>query len=82
VLIVTDIYAAGEDKIPGAEGRLLAEAIRAHGHRDAHFVADLDSIAETLPGELREGDLVLTLGAGNISSLGPRLLEALQADRS
>jgi UDP-N-acetylmuramate--alanine ligase len=82
VLIVTDIYAAGEDKIPGAEGRLLAEAIRAHGHRDAHFVADLDSIAETLPGDLREGDLVLTLGAGNISSLGPRLLEALQADRS
>ena len=41
VLIVTEIYAAGEEKIPGAEGHLLAEAIRAHGHRNAHFVADL-----------------------------------------
>ena len=77
VLIVSEIYAAGEDKIPGVEGRLLAEAIRAHGHRNAHFVADLDSIAQTLPGDLREGDLVLTLGAGSISTLGPKLLAAL-----
>ncbi len=80
VLIVTEIYAAGEDKIPGAEGRLLAEAIRAHGHRNAQFVADLDSIAKTLPSELRSGDLVLTLGAGSISSLGPLLLEGLEGD--
>ena len=78
VLIVTEIYAAGEEKIPGAESRLLAEAIRAHGHRDVHFVANLDSIAETLPGQLREGDLVLTLGAGSINSLGPKLLLGLE----
>ena len=78
VLIISEIYAAGEDKIPGAEGSLLAEAIRAHGHRNTHFVADLDTIAETLPRDLREGDLVLTLGAGSISSLGPKLLEQLE----
>ena len=46
---------------------------------NAHFVADLDTIAKTLPGDLRDGDLVLTLGAGSISSLGPLLLEQLEA---
>jgi UDP-N-acetylmuramate--alanine ligase len=76
-LIVTSIYAAGEDKIPGVESASLVEAVRAHGHRDARFVAELDGVLEALPRELEAGDLVVTLGAGNVSGLGPRLLEAL-----
>jgi len=78
VLIVSAIYAAGEDKIPGVEAAPLVEAICAHGHHNARFVADLDEVLDTLAGELRPGDLVLTLGAGSISTLGTRLIERLE----
>ena len=57
----------------------LAEAIRSHGHRDVRYVPEFDEIVETLPDELRPGDLLLVLGAGNVSSLGPRVLAALEA---
>lgn len=81
VLIVTEIYPAGEPKLPGIEAQLLVEAIRSHGHRDAHFIGDFEGVAENLPTRLREGDLVLTLGAGNISALGPLLLERLEEEQ-
>jgi UDP-N-acetylmuramate--alanine ligase len=77
VLVVTGIYSAGEDPIPGIDARSLADAIRAHGPGDVRFVAELDDVVASLPASLREGDLVLTLGAGSVSSLGPRLLDAL-----
>jgi UDP-N-acetylmuramate--alanine ligase len=82
VLILTEIYAAGESKIPGVEAVRLAEALRAHGHRDVHFVADLDDVVERLAELAQPGDLVVTLGAGSISSLGARLLERLREGRA
>jgi UDP-N-acetylmuramate--alanine ligase len=81
VLIVTEIYAAGEDKIPGVEAAELASAIRAHGHREVHFVPDLDDVLERLEALARPGDLVLTLGAGSISSLSDRLVARLREGR-
>ena len=57
----------------------IADAIRAHGHRNVRFIATLDEVASSLPAQLHKGDLVLTLGAGDVCSLGPRLLDALQA---
>ncbi len=78
VLVLTEVYAAGEAKIPGAESGGLAEAIRAHGHRDVHFVADLDAVPEQVASLARAGDMVLTLGAGNISTCGARILAALE----
>ena len=67
-LIVTGIYAAGEEKIPGVESAALVEAIRARGHRGVELVADLEQVPEVLVPELREGDLVITLGAGQRDS--------------
>jgi UDP-N-acetylmuramate--alanine ligase len=81
VLIVSEVYAAGEEKIPGVEAAPLVEAIRAHGHRDARFVADLDDVLDTLVDEIQPGDLVLTLGAGSISTLGTRMIERLEETR-
>jgi UDP-N-acetylmuramate--alanine ligase len=78
VLFVTEVYAAGEDKLPGIEVTDLVDAIRAHGHRDARFVPDLEELALAVAREARPGDLVITLGAGNISSLGPRILDLLR----
>ncbi len=76
-VVVTEVYAAGEEKIPGAEGGPLAEAIRAHGHRDVRFVADLAAVPEALAGGLEAGDLVVTLGAGNVRQAGEALLARL-----
>ncbi len=78
VLVTTELYAAGEDKIPGFDGQALADAIRAHGHRDVRFIGELDEVVAALPARLETGDLVITLGAGSVSSLGPRILAALE----
>jgi len=80
LLVMTEIYAAGEDKIPGIESAPLVEAICDHGHRSAHFVGDLEAVVERLLPELKAGDLVLTLGAGNISALGEQLIRRLRGE--
>ena len=80
IVFVTEIYAANEDKIPGIESAPLVEAIRAHGHRDIHFVADLDDVLDRLATTIRPGDLVMTLGAGSISTLGRRLADRLHEE--
>jgi UDP-N-acetylmuramate--alanine ligase len=81
VVIISEIYAAGDSPIPGVSGRVLAEKIVGQGHDDVRFVADLEQIRTELPGNLEPGDLVLTLGAGDIAKLGGQILERL-ADES
>src|SRR5262249_22659395 len=71
VLVVIDIYAAGEKPIPGVSAEDLADAIRAHGHRDVTYVsAGRARAVEHLVGVTRPGDLVLTLGAGDVGQIG------------
>ncbi len=82
VLWITEIYAAGEDKIAGIDGAALADAIRAHGQRDVRFAPDPSAIPGELAATLAPGDLVITLGAGSISALGPLLLAALEGRSS
>ncbi|MDY7228672.1 UDP-N-acetylmuramate--L-alanine ligase [Hyalangium rubrum] len=77
VLFVTSVYAAGEERIPGATGDALAEAIRAHGHRDVTYVEKRVDVPAAVAPRLREGDIVLTLGAGDITQVGPDLLTLL-----
>lgn len=78
VLFLTDVYAAGEKPIEGADGRRLADAIRAHGHRDVTFVDDREQLAEAIGARARGGDVVITLGAGDITKTGPEVLEVLR----
>jgi UDP-N-acetylmuramate--alanine ligase len=79
-VLISEIYAASESPIAGIDAASLASAINASGHPDARFGGSLATLAETLPGELSSGDLVLTLGAGDIAGLGSRLLENLGRD--
>jgi len=80
VLVVLDIYAAGEKPIPGVSAEELAGAIRAHGHRDVTYVGGGRARAvEHLINITRPGDLVLTLGAGDVGQIGPDLLLRLEA---
>ncbi len=81
VLIVLDIYPAGEPPIPGVTAEDLAEGIRAHGHRNVTYLgSDRTRVLEHLAGITRPGDLVLTLGAGDVGQLGPELLKRIDAD--
>jgi len=79
VLLVTEIYAAGEPAIPGVSGRRIAEGVARHGHRDVTFVPDKGELAAAVLPRLMAGDLVLTLGAGDIVRVGEEILERLQA---
>jgi UDP-N-acetylmuramate--alanine ligase len=76
-LIVTEIYAAGEAKIPGADGRALCRAIRARGQSDPVFVPDVLKLAAHLKGVLKPNDVLLTLGAGNIGAVAAGLAQEL-----
>jgi UDP-N-acetylmuramate--alanine ligase len=78
VLLVTDVYAAGEAPIAGADSESLANAIRAHGHRDVTYIKERGDLAAELVKRVREGDVVITLGAGSITRTGPELLQALE----
>jgi UDP-N-acetylmuramate--alanine ligase len=81
ILFVLDIYAAGEAPIPGVDAADLAEAIRMHGHRHVAYVGhDRAGVLDRLVEVVRPGDLVLTLGAGDVGQLGPELLRRLEAD--
>src|SRR5512136_2433027 len=82
LLVVTDIYAASEQPIEGVTAEALAEAIRRHGQKDVTFIADREAIPEYLAGIARSGDILMTLGAGNIWQTGEALLEKLQGVRS
>ena len=81
VLIVMDIYPAGEAPIPGVHARDLADGIAAHGHREVLYLgSDRAAIIDYLCESTRAGDLVLTLGAGDVGQLGGELLQRLGDD--
>jgi len=76
-VLVTDVYPAGEAPIPGVTAELIVGAARSHGHRNVVYAGDL-ARAEALLRELvRPHDLVLTLGAGDVSRLGDRIVKSL-----
>ena len=74
VLILTDIYAASEEPIPGITAESLARAIAERGHRSVAWAGDLAAATERLSAEARGGDVVLTLGAGSVWTAGDELL--------
>jgi UDP-N-acetylmuramate--alanine ligase len=78
VVVVTDVYPAGENPVPGVTGKLLADAVAAaEPGIPVHYVARRDEIAAAVAGLLRPGDLCLTLGAGDLTGLPDELLEEL-----
>jgi len=79
VVLLTDIYAASEDPIEGVSSSALADAIREHGHRDVTFRPSKEALLEALQARVRPGDLVVTLGAGDIWKVGQGLLDSLSS---
>jgi UDP-N-acetylmuramate--alanine ligase len=73
-VFVTDIYAAGEEPLTGIGGACIAAAIRRHGHKGVHFTGSLDDTLRALRRIVSVGDLVITLGAGNVWRVGTELI--------
>jgi UDP-N-acetylmuramate--alanine ligase len=76
IVVVTDVYGAGERPVPGVSGSLVAEAARAAGARVVHE-PHLSAVADVLAALVQPGDLVLITGAGDVTQVGPSLLARL-----
>ena len=77
-LVVTDVYAAGEESIAGATGEALAEGIVEHGHKAVTYRASLEEVSDYVAKIVEPGDMVVTLGAGNVNQVCPLLAEKLR----
>ncbi len=79
-MFVLDIYPASEQPIPGITGERVAEALRSAG-KEARYMPSFEDAAREVVTLAETGDMILTLGAGSISHLGPQVLEQLKATR-
>lgn len=79
VLVLLEVYSAGEAVITGADGRSLSRSIRARGQVEPIFVEDISELSPTLKGILKDGDILLTLGAGSIGAAANKLKDELAA---
>ena len=77
-VVVMDVYGAREDPVPGVTGAMVADAVALPAER-VHFEPSWSAAAPALADRARPGDLVITMGAGNVSMVGPEVLEALRA---
>lgn len=77
VLIVLPIYAASEKEIKGINSQCLCDGIKKHGHKDVSYAPDFTQGLSMITHKIKEGDIVLTLGAGDIYTLGEKLIELL-----
>ena len=78
-LCVTEVYAAGETAIPGADGRAICRAVRSRGQLEPLFVEKVEELAQALKDVIRDGDVIVAMGAGNISAVAHALPAALTA---
>jgi UDP-N-acetylmuramate--alanine ligase len=78
LLYVMDIYPASEQPIEGVTGRALYEGIRSQGQKTVRFMPERKTIPEEVASDLKSGDMIITLGAGDVTALGPEILEALK----
>ena len=78
-LLVTEVYAAGEPPIPGADGRAICRAVRGRGLVEPIFVERVEELASSLADVLRDGDVIVTMGAGHISAVAHELPDRLAA---
>ena len=76
LVAVCDVYAAGEEPIAGVSSARLVEEMRASGHLGARHVARRADVAQALLPELRDGDIFITLGAGDVWMVGEEVLKA------
>ncbi len=78
VLVVTDIYPSREKPIEGVTGKLIADTAKTYGHRDVHYVRDKRDLPSRLTSIVEDGDIVITMGAGDIYKFGEQFTELIK----
>jgi UDP-N-acetylmuramate--alanine ligase len=78
LLYVMDIYAASEQPLPGITAQKLTEAIRKRGHKTVRYLPDRAQLVQEIIGDLKPGDMLITLGAGDVTNMGPEILTQLR----
>jgi len=81
VLLVTDVYPAREEPIQGISGELIVNAAKMFGHKDVRYVPDKKDVPDVLLSVVREGDIVITMGAGDIWRYGEEFIRKLQSEK-
>jgi UDP-N-acetylmuramate--alanine ligase len=82
-LVVMDVFSAGDEPIPGVSGKTVVNAVREHGAPlDVSYVPDRHQLLDYLCAECREGDLLITQGAGDITAIGPAFIKQLEAEEA
>jgi len=81
VLILTEVYPAGEDPLPGVSGQVLYDEVSQFGHKDVHFEPDLGKVPGLVAELAQPEDIIMVMGAGNISRVVPDIIAALEAKR-
>ncbi|MCK4572548.1 UDP-N-acetylmuramate--L-alanine ligase [candidate division WOR-3 bacterium] len=80
-VIITDIYPAREEEIPGVSGEIIKDQCKDFGHKDVIYLENIKNIPEYLLPELKEGDMILLLGAGNIYKIADDIIEGIRNKR-
>ncbi len=82
MVFITPVFAAGEDPIEGADADALVAGLKMRGHRSAHTIADAEALAASLTGEIAPGDIIVCLGAGDITAWAATLAPAIESIRN
>lgn len=78
ILIITSIFAAGEEPINGVSAKWLAQGIKEHGHKEVMLCKGPEEVIKTVLSVVKQGDMLMTLGAGNIYRVGEKIIEELK----
>jgi UDP-N-acetylmuramate--alanine ligase len=81
VLVVTDVYPAREEPIQGVNGELIVNAAKQFGHKDVHYIPEKKNVPEFLKSIVKAGDIVITMGAGDIWKYGEEFLKILSGNK-
>ncbi|PQP33705.1 UDP-N-acetylmuramate--L-alanine ligase, partial [Desulfobacteraceae bacterium SEEP-SAG9] len=80
MLVILPIYPAGEKRIEGIDSDRLSKGIRAHGHKEVIYMEDFNSTSLYLKKTLKAGDILLTLGAGDVWKIGEEIISELESE--
>ncbi len=82
LLVITSIYPAREEPIPGVTSELITRAVKENGHQEVHYIPEKEEVVPFLLDRVREEDLVITMGAGDVYKVGEELVSALSASQA
>ena len=81
VFICTDVYPAREEPIEGVTGKLISDITERFGHKNVHYISDKTKVPEFLINIVKDDDIVVTMGAGDIWKIGNKFIEMLEKKR-